>query len=178
MLRRIVARGCETTVLPCHQPSWIRQVTWLVGLLVFCFAAAGIGGAATTTSVGGWYQTLAKPSWNPPDWIFGPVWTVLYFLMAVAAWAVWRRSGWPAAITPLGWFAVQLALNVGWSIIFFGLRNPGAAFVEILVLWLAIAVTLVSFVRRSAVAAWLLVPYLVWTSFAVVLNAVIWRLNS
>lgn len=178
MLRGIVARGCETTALPCHRPSWLRQVAWLVVLLVFCFAAAGIGGTVTMTSVGGWYQTLTKPSWNPPDWIFGPVWTVLYFLMAVAAWSVWRQSGWPSAIAPLAWFFVQLALNVGWSIVFFGLQNPGAAFMEILVLWLAIAATAYVFARRSTVAAWLLVPYLAWTSFAVVLNAVIWRLNA
>lgn len=178
MLLGMIERGCEATASPCHRPSWMRQVAWLVGLLVFCFVAAGIGGAATTTSVGGWYQTLAKPNWNPPDWIFGPVWSVLYFLMALAAWWVWRQSGWPAAIAPLGWFAVQLALNVGWSVVFFGLRSPGAALTEILVLWIAIVVTAVSFARRSVVAAWLLVPYLVWTSFAVVLNAAIWRLNA
>ncbi len=154
------------------------QAIWLIGLLTATFAAAGIGGAATSTSVSSWYRTLAKPSWNPPDWVFGPVWTVLYFLMAVAAWLVWRRVGWPAARVPLVWFAVQLALNVGWSILFFGLRSPGAALAEILLLGSAIAVTTVSFARRSAVAAWLMVAYLAWISFAVVLNAAIWGLNA
>jgi tryptophan-rich sensory protein len=178
MLRRIVARGCESTASPHHRPSWLRQASWLIGLLVLCSGAAGIGGAATSTSVSGWYQTLARPSWNPPDWVFGPVWTVLYFLMAIAAWLVWRRAGWPAARVPLAWFAVQLSLNVGWSIVFFGLRSPGAALAEILLLWLAIGATAISFARRSSVAAWLIVPYLAWTSFAVVLNAAIWRLNA
>ena len=154
------------------------QALWLIGLFATTFAAAGIGSAATAASVNGWYQTLEKPSWNPPDWIFGPVWTVLYFLMAIAAWSVWRRTGWPSARSPLAWFAVQLALNVAWSIIFFGFRNPGAAFAEILVLWLAIAATTVSFGSRSAWAMWLMIPYLAWTTFAVLLNAALWRLNS
>jgi benzodiazapine receptor len=154
------------------------QALWLIGLLAATYVAAGIGGAATAASVNGWYQTLQKPSWNPPDWIFGPVWTVLYFLMAIAAWSVWRRTGWPSARTPLAWFAAQLALNVGWSVIFFGLQRPGAAFAEILVLWLAIVATTVSFYTRSPWAAWLMIPYLAWTTFAVVLNAVVAKSNA
>jgi tryptophan-rich sensory protein len=99
-------------------------------------------------------------------------------MMAISAWLVWRKGGWPAARTPLAWFGVQLALNVGWSIAFFGLQVPGIAFVEIVLLWLSIMVTTFAFGCRSALAAWLLVPYLAWTTFAAVLNAAIWRLNS
>jgi benzodiazapine receptor len=153
------------------------QALRLIGLLAATYTAAGIGSAATAASVTGWYQTLEKPSWNPPDWIFGPVWTALYCLMAIAAWAVWRRTAWPAARTPLAWFAVQLALNVGWSLLFFGLQSPGAAFAEILVLWLAIVATTLSFRSRSTWAALLMIPYVAWTTFAVVLNAALWRLN-
>jgi tryptophan-rich sensory protein/uncharacterized protein YbjT (DUF2867 family) len=159
------------------RPTVVRQVVWLIGFIAVCFTAAGLGAAVTATSVGGWYQTLATPSWNPPDWLFGPVWTALYFLMAVAGWVVWRRGGWKPARGPLGLFGLQLSLNVCWSAIFFGLRSPGFAFLEIVVLWLAIAATAIGFRSKSSMAALLLVPYLAWTSFAVVLNLAIWRLN-
>ena len=160
------------------RPSVRQQVGWLAGLLALCFTAALAGGAITSTSVNGWYQTIAKPAWTPPDWVFGPVWTALYFMMAIAAWLVWWQVGWPAARVPLGWFAAQLVLNVAWSAIFFGLHSPGAAIVEIGLLWLAIAGTLVTFWRRSVPAACLLVPYLAWTSFAAVLNFAVWKLNA
>lgn len=159
------------------QPSVLRQAAWLIGFIAVCFTAAGLGAAATSQSVGGWYQTLSKPNWNPPDWLFGPVWTALYMMMAVAAWLVWRRGGCLFSRGPLGLFALQLSLNVGWSTIFFGLRSPGFAFLEILVLWLSIAANVASFSSRSSMAALLLVPYLAWTSFAVALNLAIWRLN-
>ena len=159
------------------RPSALKQVAWLIGFLAVCFASAGLGAAATSTSVGGWYQTLTKPSWNPPDWLFGPVWTALYFMMAVAAWLVWRGHGWSAARTALNWFVLQLALNVLWSFLFFGLQRPGLAFAEILVLWLSIAATCLAFQAKSRTAALLLVPYLAWTSFAVILNLTLWRLN-
>ena len=130
----------------------------LVVFLVVCFAAAGIGGAVTTPKIATWYATLAKPSWNPPNWIFGPVWSALYFCMAVAAWLVWRQGGFSGAKLPLTLFAVQLVLNVLWSCIFFGLENPGLAFVEVLLLWLAIAATMVDVLaavdgRRNPVRA-------------------------
>ena len=150
----------------------------LVVFLVVCFAAAGIGGAVTTPKIGTWYAPLAKPSWNPPNWIFGPVWSALYFCMAVAAWLVWRQGGFWQARMPLGLFGVQLALNVLWSCIFFGLENPGLAFVEVLVLWVAIAATMIVFWQRSMIAGILFVPYLAWVSFASFLNFMIWRLNS
>ena len=120
---------------------------------------------------------IFNPTWTPPDWLFGPVWTALYLMMAIAAWLVWRRAGWPSVKGPLGWFAAQLVLNVGWSAIFFGLQLPGAAFAEMFLLWLAITATIIAFWNRSVFAAWLLVPYLGWTTFAAVLNAAIWRLN-
>ena len=150
----------------------------LAVFLVLCFAAAGIGGAVTTPKIDTWYATLVKPSWNPPNWIFGPVWSALYFCMAVAAWLVWRQGGLTGAKVPLTLFAVQLILNVVWSCIFFGLEMPGLAFVEVLFLWLAIAATMATFWQRSLVAGILFVPYLAWVSFASLLNFMIWRLNG
>ncbi len=141
-----------------------------------CFAAAAIGGAITATSVDTWYATLAKPWFNPPAWVFGPVWTVLYAMMAAAAWLVWRR-GRGVARPALALFVVQLALNVGWSGLFFGLRSPGLALIEIVLLWLAIAATAAAFARHDKVAAWLMLPYLGWVTFAAALNAAIWHLS-
>lgn len=127
---------------------------------------------------GEWYAGLAKPAWNPPNWLFGPVWTVLYILMAVAAWLVWRRQGLAGAALPLLVFVVQLVLNAMWSWLFFGLQRPGVALAEILVLWVAILVTILLFFRVRSVAGILLIPYLLWVSFAAVLNFTIWRLNG
>ena len=153
--------------------------SWVVlgGFCVASFAAAAIGGTATGGSVRDWYPTLAKPAWNPPAWLFGPVWTVLYIAMAVAAWWVWQRAGWAGARWALTLFFVQLAVNAAWSVIFFGLRNPGAAFAEIVVLWGTIVATTLLFWKISPAAGWLFLPYLAWVSFAAVLNFTIWRLN-
>ncbi|MEI8375150.1 MAG: TspO/MBR family protein [Planctomycetota bacterium] len=151
-----------------------------IGLVLFiavCFAAAGIGGAVTTPKIATWYATLAKPTWNPPNWIFGPVWSALYFGMAVAAWLVWRQAGFTGAKFPWILFGTQLVLNVLWSCIFFGLENPGLAFVEVVLLWTTIAATMILFWLRSSVAGILFLPYLAWVSFASVLNFTIWRLN-
>jgi tryptophan-rich sensory protein len=159
----------------------MNQTTRWFGLVVsilICFAAAGIGSLATTPQIPGWYANLAKPTWTPPGWIFGPVWTLLYLMMAVAAWLVWRQAGFAGAKLPLALFAIQLALNSLWSVLFFGLQNPGAAAVEIILLWAAILATMVTFGRRSRVAGGLLAPYLAWVSFAAVLNAAIWRMNA
>jgi tryptophan-rich sensory protein len=149
-------------------------------LLLFLAAvalAAGIGGTFTARSVGTWYRELARPSWTPPSWLFGPVWTTLYVLMAVAAWRVWVVAG-RRARTALALFFVQLALNAGWSAVFFGLRQPGWAFAELAVLWLAIAATTVAFARHSVLAAVLMAPYVAWTAFAGALNVAIWRMNA
>jgi tryptophan-rich sensory protein len=147
----------------------------LIGWLVLCFAAAG---TAVFVSTDGWYVALHKPSWNPPAWLFGPAWTLLYITMAVAAWLVWREGGWKAQGRSLGLFLLQWFLNALWTPLFFGLHRPGLAFAEIVLLWLAIAATLVSFWRVRQVAGILLVPYLAWVSFAAALNFTIWRLND
>jgi len=124
-----------------------------------------------------WFAQLAKPSWNPPSWIFAPVWTFLYICMAVAAWLVWRRKGLVAAANPIALWIVQLGLNSVWTWFFFGMHNPGLAFADIVALWLAIVATLVLFWRVSPAAGWLFVPYLAWVSFAAVLNFTLWRMN-
>ena len=160
----------------------MRRVLWqwvaLGGFVAVCFAAAGIGSWFTYPSVGTWYAGLEKPPWNPPDWVFGPVWTVLYLAMAVAAWLVWRRGGFGGARLALALFGVQLVLNATWSGLFFGLRSPGAGLADIVLLWIAILATILAMRFRSIVAAWLMVPYLAWVSFALVLNFTIWRMNS
>lgn len=156
-------------------PAWQALVLGLFYLA--CFLAAGLGSLFTMVSLGSWYTSLAKPWWNPPSWVFGPVLTVLYAMMATAGWLVWRRGG-PHMRPALRWFAVQLVLNVAWSAVFFGLQMPGLAVAEILVLWAAIAATLRSAWRVSRPAGILLVPYLLWVSFAAVLNVTIWRLNA
>jgi translocator protein len=135
------------------------------------------GGVGRIFQPGAWYDSLAKPTFNPPDWVFGPVWTLLYILMGVAAWLVWRRYG-ARARGALTLFVAQLAFNVGWSAMFFGLRSPGLAFAWICVLWVLIVATVVAFWRLRRAAGALLLPYLVWVSFAAVLNYSIWQLNA
>ncbi|MBL9190684.1 MAG: tryptophan-rich sensory protein [Opitutaceae bacterium] len=158
-----------------HPPLTLtRSVLGLAGWLVLCFSAASLGAVFMP---GEWYAALRKPAWNPPGWVFGPVWSALYTLMAVAAWLVWRRGGCAAQRRPLAWFLAQLALNALWTPLFFGWHRPGVAFAEIILLWLAIAWTIVAFWPVQRVAAWLLAPYLAWVSFAAVLNGTLWRLN-
>jgi len=147
----------------------------LVVLIAITFCAAGVGAFAMP---GAWYASIQKPSWNPPAWIFGPAWTLLYTLMAVAAWMVWKRGGFAAQKGPLTLYFIQLALNAAWSPIFFGAHAMGWALVEIVVLWVAILSTMMSFFRVSKGAGGLLVPYLAWVSFATFLNFTLWRLNA
>jgi tryptophan-rich sensory protein len=160
-------------VVPTNRPNhpWIV----LAILIALCFGIAGLGGLATNPNIPNWYAGLAKPSWTPPGWIFGPVWSLLYLCMAIAAWLVWRRGN---AKVPMVLFGVQLTLNAAWSWLFFGLHSPFAAFVDVVLLWLAIAATTVVFWRRSTPAGLLFLPYLAWVSFASVLNFAIWRLNG
>ena len=150
------------------------QALALFGWLALCFAAAA---TAVFVSTDGWYAGLQKPSWNPPSWLFGPAWSLLYILMAVAAWLVWREGGWKAQGSALRLFLLQWFLNALWTPLFFGLHRPGLAFAEIVLLWLAIVATLWSFWRARKLAGLLLVPYLAWVTFATVLNFTIWRLN-
>ena len=152
---------------------WIALLCWLL----LCFAVAGVSGKWTASEVPGWYQTLVRPSIAPPNWVFGPVWTLLYALMAVAAWQVWQSA--PSAMRTWGLalFLVQLALNFAWSWIFFRQHAIGAALAEVVLLWVLIGVTTLVFGRVAPVAAWLMAPYWAWVSFASLLNAAYWRLN-
>lgn len=158
----------------CREPeprSKAVEGAALLGFVVACFSAAALG---ALTPPGAWYQELAKPSWNPPAWVFGPVWTTLYLAMAVAAWRVWRK---PGAKLALAAFALQLLLNAAWSPIFFGAHALGWALVEILCLLAAILWTMALFFRRDCWAGLLLVPYALWVAFASFLNATLWHLN-
>jgi benzodiazapine receptor len=150
--------------------SWMGLAFWLGA----CFAAAWVG---SQFSAGQWYERLTKPALTPPSWVFGPVWTLLYTMMGVAAWLVWKRHGFAGVAQSLWLFLLQLALNVLWSYLFFGLKNPGLAFLDIVVLWLAILATIIAFFRHYRPAGQLLLPYLLWVSFAVYLNLQFWRLN-
>lgn len=180
MLRGI-ARDVGKQVMPAGRSTREgSSFQWLVLalFLIVCLGTAGLGAAWTNLSVGDWYAAIKKPSWNPPNWLFGPVWTALYIGMAVAAWLVWRKNGLADAWLPLLLFAVQLFLNAAWSALFFGMRSPGIAFADIVLLWFAILATIVAFGRVSGLAATLLVPYLAWVSFATALNGAIWSANQ
>jgi len=158
--------------------SPVRQAIGLAVSIAVCFGAAGVGSMLTTPSIGGWYATLMKPAWTPPNWLFGPVWSLLYLAMSVAAWMVWRRAGFSGARFALALFAAQLVLNVCWSAIFFWAHRPGLAFAEITLLGLLILATMVAFRPLSRTAAGLMAPYLLWVAFAAALNFSIWRLNG
>lgn len=155
-----------------------RSALTLLPWVGLCLLAAWIGSLLTRPAIPGWYETLSKPSWTPPHWVFGPVWMTLYIMMGVAAWLVWRRGGWTAAAVPLTLFLIQLVFNVVWSALFFGLRRPDLAFFDIALLWLAIIATLVAFWRVTPAAGWLLSPYWLWVSYAAALNLAIWRMNA
>lgn len=159
-----------------HHSQSTRWFGLLVALAV-CFAAAALGTVANVSEIRTWYVTLDKPSWTPPNWVFGPVWTILYALMAISAWIIWDRLGWRRAQPALALFGGQLLLNVAWSWLFFNQHSPGLAFADIAALWIAIAATLSVFARTSATAAGLLVPYLLWVTYAAALNYAIWMMN-
>jgi translocator protein len=150
----------------------------LIRSILIPVLVGAISGYFTTSGVNGWYALANKPWFNPPNWIFAPVWTTLYVLMGIALFLVWRSD--PDKTikqTAIILFAVQLILNFFWSIIFFKLQQPGWAFAEIILMWVMILLTIFWFGKISATAAWLLVPYICWVSFASVLNYSIWRLN-
>ncbi len=140
--------------------------------------AGVIGSFFTVSAIDGWYGGIVKPALNPPNWVFGPVWTTLFTLMGIAGFLVWKRGLERREVKiALGIFSTQLVLNTLWSIIFFNFRNFGGAFVEIVILWLAIFLTIIAFSKVSKLSAWLLAPYIVWVSFAGYLNYMIWVLN-
>lgn len=154
--------------------TFSRSAIGLLGWMTLVFVVAAV---ASQYMPGPWFRELNKPSWNPPSAVFGPVWTLLYTMMAVAAFLVWRKAGFQAAALPLTLFLVQLALNGTWSWLFFGLQRPALALVDIVVLWVAIAGTAWAFRSHSPIASAMLLPYLAWVSFATALNAAIVRLN-
>lgn len=153
-----------------------RQALGLLGWLALSFGTAALG-ALASRDAGSFYGALAQPSWAPPAWLFGPVWSVLFLAMAIAAWLVWRTPTAPARTRALVWFVAQMAANALWSWLFFAWHMGGGAFAEIVLLWLLIAATLAAFWRIRRAAGLLLVPYLLWVTFAAVLNWVLWRAN-
>ncbi len=157
-------------------PSLSKQVLGLAGWLAASFVAGGIG-ASASANAGAFYLQLSQPSWAPPSWVFGPVWSVLYVLMGVSAWLVWRRHGFRAARSALTLFGVQLLANALWTWLFFVWHLGAVSLAEIAILWLLIAGTIVAFWRLHRMAAVLLVPYLAWVSFASALTFALWRLN-
>ena len=156
----------------------LSNLARLIVSVAICYLAAAIGAMFTFRSVTTWYAALARPGFAPPNWVFGPVWTLLYFLMGVSLYLVWSRgTGVPYVRIALIVFFVQLVLNALWSILFFGLHSPLAGLVGIALLWLALVLTIFYFWKISPLAGGLLVPYLLWVSFAGMLNFAIWRLN-
>lgn len=153
-----------------------KEIAMLTGFVVLCLLAGAIGSVFTVQSIPAWYATLNKPSFSPPNWVFGPVWTTLYIMMGLAAYLVYTKKN-KETKTALVVFGVQLALNVMWSVLFFGLQSPLYGLICIIALWLAIAATIVKFYKISKTAGLLLVPYLLWVSFASVLNFYVWMLN-
>lgn len=157
----------------------MNRITKILTVVVTCLVIGYFSGIVTKSAITTWYPTLVKPSFNPPNWIFAPVWSTLYIMMGIAAGLVWDRmeSNTEAVKKALLFFALQLALNALWSYLFFGLMNPMLALLEIVVLWLMIYETYVQFGKINKIAGYLFIPYLLWVSFAMVLNASIWWLN-
>ena len=157
----------------------LRDLRVLIGSILVCEAAGGAGAIVTASAVNTWYPSLRKPAFNPPSWIFAPVWTLLYLMMGVSLFLTRRRKLQDARATPvLRLFTLQLLLNALWSVIFFGLKSPRGALVEIAALWAALVMTIGAMYRVSRPGALLLLPYLLWVSFAATLNLAIWRLNK
>ena len=156
----------------------IQEILKAVAAIVIAQSAGLIGSLFTMSAIDGWYRTINKPSFNPPDFVFGPVWTTLYAMMGIASYLIWRKGiRRPEVRLALILYAGQLVLNAWWSIVFFGFQSPEGALIVIVALWLMIVATIVAFARVLALAAWLLVPYLLWCSFAAYLNYSIWLLN-
>ena len=159
----------------------MNKYTRILIVVVTCLAIGYFSGMATQSSIKTWFPTLIKPSFNPPNWIFAPVWSMLYIMMGIAAGLVWNRmeasKDKELVKKSLIFFAIQLGLNALWSVLFFGLRNPMLALIEIVLLWLMIYETYIKFGKIDKIAGYLFLPYLAWVSFATILNASIWWLN-
>lgn len=154
-----------------------NSVKLIISILI-PLAIGAVSGFFTTAEIPGWYQTINKPTWNPPSWIFGPVWTTLYVMMGIALFLIWKSDvSQTAKKTAIILFAAQLGLNFFWSFIFFNQHQPGWALVEIIVMWVSILLTIFAFAAVSKTGAWLLIPYISWVSFATILNYTIWQLN-
>ncbi len=160
--------------IPPPRDGWLALVGWI---LLLVGLGATMGGLFAPD---GWFAMLLKPTWNPPPWVFAPVWTLLYATMAVALWLVRREPESEDRLRKraLVLFAIQFALNLLWTPLFFGLRSPGLAFAEICLLWVALVSTVLAFGRLRPLAGYVLLPYLLWVSFALVLNGTIWLMNS
>ena len=156
--------------------SWPDGAALMVAIAVTALAAV-IGSVATVEGVDSWYREIERPTWTPPDWLFGPVWTVLYLAMAIAAWMVWRAPASPARTRGLILYGVQLTMNATWSIVFFGMNRIGGALVVILLLLALIIAATFTYWRVDERAAWLFIPYVLWVAFATALNGAIWMLN-
>ena len=149
----------------------------IAGVVIWILIAFSAGWFGSQFPPGQWYDTLVKPAWNPPGWVFGPVWTLLYFLMGLSAWLIWRQGGLQSNLLPLGVFMLQLVLNALWSWLFFGQQLIGVAFIELILLIAAIVATIILFWPRNMTAALLLAPYLLWTLYASTLNGALWWIN-
>ena len=156
-----------------------RVIIKLIASLIICQLAGFVGSLFTAPSIPVWYDSLAKPSFTPPNWVFSPVWISLFVLMGISLFLLWEKTlHYPGVKTAMLWFAVQLVLNMLWSILFFGFKSPFLALIEIIVLWIAIFITILKSLRVSKLSGVLLIPYLIWVSFAAGLNYSIWTLNA
>ena len=167
---------CIVDVCRMSIPSHPQKILGLIFSFTLVFVAAALGGLASARA-GSFFMELNRPTWAPPAWLFGPAWTVLYILMGIASWLVWKQAGFAAARTALTFYGAQLLLNGIWTWLFIVMRSGSVAFVEIIVLWMLILATFIAFWRKSAVAGALLIPYLMWVAFATALTFSLWQLN-
>ncbi|WP_288351013.1 TspO/MBR family protein [uncultured Thalassospira sp.] len=167
------------TRTPNHRtPNHRTRVFALIAFMVLCLIISAAGGAVTATSVNDWYAGLQKPAFNPPNWLFGPMWTIIYFLIAFSGWRVWLKAGIANAKGPFIVYGLQLTLNLAWSFLFFGARSPFWGLVDIVILLALIIANCAMFLKIDRLAGILLIPYVLWVGFATLLNGAIWHLNG
>jgi tryptophan-rich sensory protein len=170
----------QKVLIKFEKNKFMNKISKILVVVVTCLVVGYFSGMVTRSAITTWYPTLVKPSFNPPNWIFAPVWSMLYIMMGVAAGLVWSRMEYEKEVVKnaLVFFAIQLALNALWSFLFFGLKNPMLAGLEIIILWLMIFETYAKFAKINKIAGYLMIPYLLWVSFASILNGSIWWLNQ